>query len=51
VPLLAPVDGGVPARGGAEWLVLTAPVSLHLNWGRGARSDDSGRRPNHPSRP
>ena len=23
VPLLSPVDGGVTARGGAEWLVLT----------------------------
>ncbi|MGZ4615948.1 MAG: glycoside hydrolase family 15 protein [Actinomycetes bacterium] len=28
VPLLSPVDGGITARGGAEWLVLTAPVSL-----------------------
>jgi hypothetical protein len=36
VPLLAPVDGGVTARGGAEWLVLTAPVSLHLNRGAAA---------------
>jgi GH15 family glucan-1,4-alpha-glucosidase len=25
VPLLAHADGGVTARGGAEWLVLTAP--------------------------
>ncbi|MGZ4631161.1 MAG: glycoside hydrolase family 15 protein [Actinomycetes bacterium] len=28
VPLLSPVEGGITARGGAEWLVLTAPVSL-----------------------
>jgi GH15 family glucan-1,4-alpha-glucosidase len=33
VPLLAPVDGGVTARGGAEWLVLTAPVRLDLDRG------------------
>ena len=33
VPLLAHVDGGVTARGGAEWLVLTAPISLDLNRG------------------
>jgi alpha,alpha-trehalase len=30
VPLLAHVDGGVTARGGAEWLVLTSPVPLKL---------------------
>ena len=30
VPLLAAVPGGVTARGGAEWLVLTAPVDLGL---------------------
>jgi GH15 family glucan-1,4-alpha-glucosidase len=30
VPLLNAVDGGVTARGGAEWLVLTAPGSLDL---------------------
>jgi GH15 family glucan-1,4-alpha-glucosidase len=30
VPLLARVDGGVTARGGAEWLVLTAPVHVEL---------------------
>jgi alpha,alpha-trehalase len=30
VPLLAAVPGGVTARGGAEWLVLTAPVALDL---------------------
>jgi GH15 family glucan-1,4-alpha-glucosidase len=29
-PLLAPVDGGVTARGGAEWLVLSSPVPLVL---------------------
>jgi GH15 family glucan-1,4-alpha-glucosidase len=34
VPLLAPVAGGVTARGGAEWLVLTAPVALDLTDGR-----------------
>jgi GH15 family glucan-1,4-alpha-glucosidase len=33
VPLLAHVDGGVTARGGAEWLVLTAPPDLQLNRG------------------
>lgn len=33
VPLLAHVDGGVTARGGAEWLVLTAPVRLDLDRG------------------
>jgi GH15 family glucan-1,4-alpha-glucosidase len=33
VPLLAHVDGGVTARGGAEWLVLTAPVHLRLESG------------------
>jgi hypothetical protein len=33
VPLLAHVDGGVTARGGAEWLVLTAPLGLHLERG------------------
>jgi alpha,alpha-trehalase len=30
VPLLNAVDGGVTARGGAEWLVLTSPVTLGL---------------------
>jgi alpha,alpha-trehalase len=30
VPLLSAVDGGVTARGGAEWLVLTSPVALTL---------------------
>jgi GH15 family glucan-1,4-alpha-glucosidase len=34
VPLLGPVDGGVTARGGAEWLVLTTPVHLDLDAGR-----------------
>jgi GH15 family glucan-1,4-alpha-glucosidase len=33
VPLLAHVDGGITARGGAEWLVLTAPVDLALKDG------------------
>src|SRR5215213_8071483 len=33
VPLHAHVDGGVTARGGAEWLVLTSPVSLDLERG------------------
>jgi GH15 family glucan-1,4-alpha-glucosidase len=36
VPLLSPVDDGVTARGGAEWLVLTCPVPLELS-GSGAR--------------
>jgi alpha,alpha-trehalase len=36
VPLLAPVDGGVTARGGAEWLVLTIPVPLDLDAGTGS---------------
>jgi alpha,alpha-trehalase len=29
-PLLSPVAGGVTARGGAEWLVLSSPVPLDL---------------------
>jgi GH15 family glucan-1,4-alpha-glucosidase len=29
-PLLSSVDGGVTARGGADWLVLTTPVALEL---------------------
>jgi GH15 family glucan-1,4-alpha-glucosidase len=29
VPLLSVVDGGVTARGGAEWLVLSTPVQLN----------------------
>src|SRR3954449_12178000 len=33
VPLLARVDAGVTARGGAEWLVLTTPVPLELDDG------------------
>ena len=33
VPLLTPVDGGVTARGGAEWLVLTSPVALECRQG------------------
>jgi alpha,alpha-trehalase len=31
VPLLSTTDGGVNARGGAEWLVLTSPVRLDLS--------------------
>jgi alpha,alpha-trehalase len=30
VPVLAKVDGGITARGGAEWLVLTAPAELDI---------------------
>ncbi|MEO8517621.1 MAG: glycoside hydrolase family 15 protein [Dermatophilaceae bacterium] len=33
VPLLAAVEGGVTARGGAEWLVLTTPLALELDGG------------------
>jgi alpha,alpha-trehalase len=33
VPLLAHVDGGITARGAAEWLVLTAPAGLQLHRG------------------
>jgi GH15 family glucan-1,4-alpha-glucosidase len=33
VPLLAAVDGGVTARGGAEWLVLSTPVPLDSSGG------------------
>ncbi len=29
-PLLSNVDGGVTARGGAEWLVLSSPVPMRL---------------------
>jgi GH15 family glucan-1,4-alpha-glucosidase len=35
VPLLGTVDGGVTARGGAEWLVLTTPIALSLVEGSG----------------
>ena len=34
VPLLAAVGGGVTARGGAEWLVLTCPVALDVDAGK-----------------
>jgi alpha,alpha-trehalase len=34
VPLLSRVDGGVAARGGADWLVLTLPGDVHLADGR-----------------
>jgi alpha,alpha-trehalase len=44
VPLLSHVDGGVTARGGAEWLVLTAPIELELHRGiaRGQLTIDAG---------
>jgi alpha,alpha-trehalase len=44
VPLLGFVDGGVTARGGAEWLVLTAPLDLELDRGtaRGQLTLDAG---------
>ncbi|HZC72466.1 MAG TPA: glycoside hydrolase family 15 protein [Jatrophihabitans sp.] len=38
VPLLTAIDGGVTARGGAEWLVLTSPIPLAI-----AASRASGR--------
>ncbi|MEP6598989.1 MAG: glycoside hydrolase family 15 protein [Actinomycetota bacterium] len=38
VPLLNAIDGGVTARGGAEWLVLSSPAQLDL-----ARGQASGR--------
>ncbi|MGY1726292.1 glycoside hydrolase family 15 protein [Geodermatophilus sp. SYSU D01062] len=34
VPLLSHLDGGVAARGGADWLVLTLPVPAELDEGR-----------------
>jgi alpha,alpha-trehalase len=34
VPLLSLLDGGVAARGGAEWLVLTLPGGAELSGGR-----------------
>ncbi len=33
VPLLAAVDGGVTARGGAEWLVVSVPFELEVGHG------------------
>ena len=30
VPLLSVVDGGITARGGADWLVLTTPLKLEI---------------------
>ncbi|MCW2914300.1 MAG: glycoside hydrolase family 15 protein [Actinomycetia bacterium] len=30
-PILSPVDGGLTSRGGAEWLVLTAPVQIDVS--------------------
>jgi GH15 family glucan-1,4-alpha-glucosidase len=35
MPLLSTVDGGVTARGGADWLVLTTPLPLDLGRSRG----------------
>ena len=35
-PLLTQVDGGVTARGGADWLVLTSPIPLQLADGTAA---------------
>ncbi len=35
MPLLSRVDGGVTARGGADWLVLTTPLPLDLGRSRG----------------
>ncbi len=32
-PLLSSVPGGITARGGADWLVLTTPLPLHLHDG------------------
>jgi alpha,alpha-trehalase len=45
VPLLAHVEGGVTARGGAEWLVLTSPLTLELDRGtaRGRVMLDAGK--------
>ena len=37
VPLLSAIEGGVTARGGAEWLVLTTPVPMSLD-GEGTRA-------------
>jgi GH15 family glucan-1,4-alpha-glucosidase len=34
-PLLSEVDGGVTARGGAEWLVLTSPMPLSVDGSTG----------------
>src|SRR6478672_10301037 len=38
VPLLTSVDGGVTARGGADWLVLTTPVPLEIEAARATGS-------------
>ena len=35
MPLLSVTEGGVTARGGAEWLVLTCPIPLALDLSRG----------------
>ena len=34
VPVLSAVDGGITARGGADWLVLSTPVPLEVHEGR-----------------
>jgi GH15 family glucan-1,4-alpha-glucosidase len=34
VPLLSPVDGGIAARGGADWLVLTLPGGAEVAGGQ-----------------
>ena len=34
-PLLSNIDGGVTARGGAEWLVLTSPIAFEVEAGTG----------------
>lgn len=34
VPVLSRVDGGVSARGGADWLVLTAPFDVSIHGGQ-----------------
>jgi GH15 family glucan-1,4-alpha-glucosidase len=44
VPLLSPVEGGITARGGTDWLVLTAPVELQI-----IRSQAYGRTTVHAS--
>ncbi len=33
IPLLSAVEGGLTGRGGADWLVLTTPVTLELSQG------------------
>ena len=43
VPLLSTVDGGVTARGGADWLVLTTPMHARPGDVAGARTGDVAR--------